>query len=191
MDFALRCAYAHGTQAVRTHLMSGSRAQFELAWCALWLRNIELIAESVFFARRPAFLALRERWRGRIVLQGVALVVLSYFRCAVHDALRVKRSEMRAVQGTRLLARLWRTRLPLLAGYLARRFRAATAAAWLTMMPRRAVLISRYCSTGCLRSPLRAGLTSTFTWTKMGTRKAAGFTPSRWLRCAAPHFVAA
>ena len=33
MDFALRCAYAHGTQAVRTHLMSGSRAQFELAWC--------------------------------------------------------------------------------------------------------------------------------------------------------------
>ena len=33
MDFALCCAYAHGTQAVRTHLMSGSRAQFELAWC--------------------------------------------------------------------------------------------------------------------------------------------------------------
>ena len=33
MDFALRCAYAHGTQAVRTHLMSGSRAQFDLAWC--------------------------------------------------------------------------------------------------------------------------------------------------------------
>jgi cytosine/adenosine deaminase-related metal-dependent hydrolase len=28
-------------------------------------------------------LALRERWRGRIVLQGVALVVLSYFRCAL------------------------------------------------------------------------------------------------------------
>jgi hypothetical protein len=37
MDFALRCAYAHGTQAVRTHLMSGSRAQFELAWCAALL----------------------------------------------------------------------------------------------------------------------------------------------------------
>jgi hypothetical protein len=85
MDFALRCAYAHGTQAVRTHLMSGSRAQFELAWCVGGCASVsgcQLIAEAVFSARRPAFLALRERWRGRIVLQGVALVVLSYFRCA-------------------------------------------------------------------------------------------------------------
>ena len=33
MDFALRCAYAHGTQALRTHLMSG-REQSKLSWCA-------------------------------------------------------------------------------------------------------------------------------------------------------------
>ena len=35
MDFALRCAYAHGTQALRTHLMSG-RAQSQLSWRVTW-----------------------------------------------------------------------------------------------------------------------------------------------------------
>ena len=81
MDFALRCAYAHGTQAVRTHLMSGSRAQFELAWCVALLGWV--YSSDKPFRRRPAFLELRERWRGRIALQGVALVVLSYFRCVL------------------------------------------------------------------------------------------------------------
>lgn len=53
MDFALRCAYAHGTVALRTHLDS-SAPQHEISW--------------------PVFAEMRERWRGRIELQAVALV---------------------------------------------------------------------------------------------------------------------
>jgi cytosine deaminase len=53
MEFALRCAYAHGTAAIRTHIESGPPAH-------------ELGLE--------AFEAIRERWAGRIELQAVALV---------------------------------------------------------------------------------------------------------------------
>eukprot|EP00873_Tetraselmis_striata_P044172 jgi/Tetstr1/464436/TSEL_000109.t2 len=60
MDFALRCAYAHGTSALRTHLINLVPKQVELTWAA--------------------FNAMRRRWKGRIELQGVSLVVLSYFR---------------------------------------------------------------------------------------------------------------
>lgn len=59
MEFAVRCAHAHGTLALRTHLMSATEAQRSLAW--------------------SSFGALRERWRGRVALQGVALVTLSFF----------------------------------------------------------------------------------------------------------------
>jgi cytosine deaminase len=55
-EFGLRCAYAHGTVAVRTHIDSLS-PQFRISW--------------------PVFSGLRERWRGRIALQGVALVGLA------------------------------------------------------------------------------------------------------------------
>lgn len=51
-DFALRCAYAHGTRAIRTHLDSIG----EQPWIS-W----------------PVFRALRDAWRGRIELQAVAL----------------------------------------------------------------------------------------------------------------------
>jgi hypothetical protein len=69
--------------------MSG-REQSKLSWCALSrfsrfplccvvpTRPFFLTHSLVPF--RPAFAALRERWRGRITLQGVALVVLAYFR---------------------------------------------------------------------------------------------------------------
>ena len=53
MDFALRCAYAHGTAAIRTHLDSGP-PQHEISW--------------------TIFDKMRERWAGRIELQAVALV---------------------------------------------------------------------------------------------------------------------
>ncbi|MDR3473905.1 MAG: cytosine deaminase [Devosia sp.] len=53
MDFALRCAYAHGTAAIRTHLDSGP-PQHEISWAS--------------------FDKMRERWAGRIELQAVALV---------------------------------------------------------------------------------------------------------------------
>jgi cytosine deaminase len=52
MDFALRCAYAHGTGAIRTHLDSiGS--QTAISW--------------------PVFAEMREAWRDRIALQAVSL----------------------------------------------------------------------------------------------------------------------
>jgi cytosine deaminase len=52
MDFALRCAYAHGTGAIRTHLDS-IPPQDEISW--------------------SVFEAMRERWRGRIDLQAACL----------------------------------------------------------------------------------------------------------------------
>ncbi len=52
MTFGLRCAYAHGTAAIRTHLDSIGK-QTEISW--------------------PVFADLREQWRGRIALQAVAL----------------------------------------------------------------------------------------------------------------------
>ncbi|MBZ9965443.1 cytosine deaminase [Mesorhizobium sp. BR1-1-2] len=53
MDFSLRCAYAHGTRALRTHLDSVP-PQEEISW--------------------PVFETMRERWRGRIELQGACLI---------------------------------------------------------------------------------------------------------------------
>ncbi|UCI10051.1 cytosine deaminase [Mesorhizobium sp. B1-1-8] len=52
MDFSLRCAYAHGTKALRTHLDSVP-PQEEISW--------------------PVFETMRERWRGRIELQAACL----------------------------------------------------------------------------------------------------------------------
>lgn len=52
MDFALRCAYAHGTSTLRTHLDSLGK-QAAISW--------------------PVFAEMRDTWRGRIDLQAVAL----------------------------------------------------------------------------------------------------------------------
>ncbi len=59
MDFALRCAYAHGTAAVRTHLDSIA-PQDSISW--------------------PVFEAMRERWEGRVALQGVCLIPIDLVR---------------------------------------------------------------------------------------------------------------
>jgi cytosine deaminase len=59
MDFALRCAHAHGTVAVRTHLDSIGK-QTAISWAV--------------------FEAMRERWRGRIALQAVALYIIEQVR---------------------------------------------------------------------------------------------------------------
>ena len=53
MDFALRCAFAHGTRAIRTHLDS-TPPQPEISW--------------------PVFREIRGEWAGRIDLQAVSLV---------------------------------------------------------------------------------------------------------------------
>jgi len=52
MDFALRCAFAHGTGALRTHIDSYPR-QTPVTW--------------------PVFAEMRETWKGRIALQAVSL----------------------------------------------------------------------------------------------------------------------
>jgi cytosine deaminase len=52
MDFSLRCAYAHGTRALRTHLDS-IPPQEDISW--------------------PVFEQMRETWRGRIDLQAACL----------------------------------------------------------------------------------------------------------------------
>ena len=58
MDFALRCAYAHGTVAIRTHLDSFG-PQLDISW--------------------PVFRQMRADWAGRIALQAVALVQLDAY----------------------------------------------------------------------------------------------------------------
>ena len=52
MDFSLRCAFSHGTKAVRTHLDSVSPQEM-ISW--------------------PVFETMRERWKGRIDLQAACL----------------------------------------------------------------------------------------------------------------------
>ncbi|MGL4405126.1 MAG: cytosine deaminase, partial [Notoacmeibacter sp.] len=52
MDFALRCAYAYGTKAMRTHLDCVS-PQEDITW--------------------PVFVELREKWAGRVELQAACL----------------------------------------------------------------------------------------------------------------------
>jgi cytosine deaminase len=52
MDFALRCAFAHGTGALRTHIDSYPK-QIPISW--------------------PLFAEMRAEWKGRIALQAVAL----------------------------------------------------------------------------------------------------------------------
>jgi cytosine deaminase len=52
MDFSLKCAYAHGTGAIRTHLDS-LPPQDGITW--------------------PTFAEMRSEWAGRIELQGVCL----------------------------------------------------------------------------------------------------------------------
>ena len=65
MEFSLRSAYAHGTSATRTHIMSGP-VQGAIAW--------------------PVFNELKEEWKGKIELQGVSLSILRFFRDEVAAA---------------------------------------------------------------------------------------------------------
>ena len=58
MDFALRCAEAHGVSAIRTHLDS-YEGQGDITWAV--------------------FREMRAAWRGRIALQGVALMPVDIF----------------------------------------------------------------------------------------------------------------
>ncbi len=58
MEFALRCAFVHGTAAVRTHIDSMG-PQSAISW--------------------PVLAQMRDRWAGRIALQGVSLAMLDHY----------------------------------------------------------------------------------------------------------------
>jgi cytosine/creatinine deaminase len=58
MEFGLRCAYGYGVCAIRTHLDSNNERS-ATSWAV--------------------FQELRDAWRGRVLLQGVALAPLDYF----------------------------------------------------------------------------------------------------------------
>jgi cytosine/creatinine deaminase len=66
MDFALRCAFAHGTGAIRTHIDSIFK-QTAISW--------------------PVFVEMRETWKGRIALQGAALFPIEW---AIDDEAQFK-----------------------------------------------------------------------------------------------------
>jgi cytosine/creatinine deaminase len=79
MEFSLRCAYAHGTSAIRTHIDSIG-PQTEISW--------------------PVVAAARERWRGRVALQASPLFLIDYAFDAAH--MRVIERMMDA-HGSRIL----------------------------------------------------------------------------------------
>lgn len=69
-DFGLRCAFAHGTAAIRTHIDSHEHAQIETSW--------------------HVFREMRESWKGRIELQAVLMVMLdAYGRSDIDPAVRM------------------------------------------------------------------------------------------------------
>ena len=65
MEFSLRCAYAHGTTAIRTHIDSVG-PQTRISW--------------------PVLAEARERWRGRIDVQASPLFTIDHLANASHMA---------------------------------------------------------------------------------------------------------
>jgi cytosine deaminase len=66
MQFGLKCSYAHGTKAIRTHLDSyGKQAEISFS----------------------VFKKLQQEWANKIILQGVSLVSLDYYQTSAGVAL--------------------------------------------------------------------------------------------------------
>jgi cytosine/creatinine deaminase len=78
MEFGLKCSYAHGTQAIRTHIDSADRqAEISLG----------------------VFRELRQQWRDRLTLQAVSLVSLDYFLTSEGEKLADQMAEVEGVLG--------------------------------------------------------------------------------------------
>ena len=78
MEFGLKCSYAHGTQAIRTHIDSrGKQADISL----------------------EVFQSLRSAWQDKIALQAVSLVSLDYYQTPEGIALADKIAEVGGVLG--------------------------------------------------------------------------------------------
>jgi len=78
MEFGLKCSYAHGTKAIRTHLDAAGK-----------------LADISF----EVFKTLREEWRDRLILQAVCLVSLDYFLTPEGERLADQVAEMGGILG--------------------------------------------------------------------------------------------
>ncbi|MEN9869554.1 MAG: hypothetical protein RLZZ171_537 [Cyanobacteriota bacterium] len=78
MEFGLKCSYAHGTQAIRTHIdSSGKQADISL----------------------DVFQSLQSAWQDKITLQAVSLVSLDYYQTPAGVALADKIAEIGGILG--------------------------------------------------------------------------------------------
>jgi cytosine deaminase len=77
-NFGLRCSYAHGSQAVRTHISCTSPQT---------IANLEVFAQ------------LRQEWAGRLELQAVTILALEYFLTPEGEKLADKVAEVGGILG--------------------------------------------------------------------------------------------
>ncbi len=78
MEFGIKCSYAHGTKAIRTHIDSfGEQAAISLS----------------------AFKALQQEWADRVTLQAVSLVTLDYYQTPEGVALANRIAEVGGILG--------------------------------------------------------------------------------------------
>ncbi len=78
MEFGLKCSYAHGTKAIRTHIDSGGS-----------LADISL----------EVFQELQQQWSDRLILQAVSLVALEEFLTPVGEKLADRMTEVSGILG--------------------------------------------------------------------------------------------
>ncbi len=78
MEFSLKCAYAHGTKAIRTHIDSFGQ-QADISWQVLG--------------------DLQQKWQEKITLQGVSLVSLDYYQTDAGVTLADKIEEVGGILG--------------------------------------------------------------------------------------------
>ncbi|MFW6359297.1 MAG: cytosine deaminase, partial [Chroococcales cyanobacterium] len=78
MEFSIKCSYAHGTKAIRTHIDAfGEQANISLGM----------------------FQVLQQEWKDRVILQAVSLVSLDYFQTPEGVALADKIAEVGGILG--------------------------------------------------------------------------------------------
>ncbi len=78
MEFGLKCSYAHGTKAIRTHIDSfGEQAEISF--------NV--------------FQNLQKQWQNKLIMQGVCLVSLDYFQTCAGVALADKIKNIKGILG--------------------------------------------------------------------------------------------
>ena len=78
MEFGLKCSYAHGTQAIRTHIDS---------------------ADGQAAISLEVFKRLRQEWTDRLTLQAVSLVPLDYFLTPAGEKLADQIAEAKGILG--------------------------------------------------------------------------------------------